>query len=175
VRNGLCGCRGRVCLTVTSIMPATPLPPATSSQVQALSEYELSAYNICLLFENQLATVQSVRFVRLLGYLLLCAPNRSVRSEVAKCIHSRSNQSDLTDIGRSFESYVIVACEFHYQNPYISQNSFYTVKKYKGPTPLPSSHSSRSSVEDTRGPVISEIQEAPKNHASAKEQVSSCS
>jgi hypothetical protein len=100
-------------------MPGTPLPPATSPEVTAWAEYEpstLSAYYVCLEYESKLATSEDrVRLMRLLGYLLLHAPRRTIRSEVATWIHLRKPGSDLTDPGFSFESHVIVACEFRYQ------------------------------------------------------------
>ncbi|XP_006458932.1 hypothetical protein AGABI2DRAFT_115898 [Agaricus bisporus var. bisporus H97] len=137
---------------VTKI-PGTPLPKATSPKVQRFTQDEststLSAYTTCLQFEQQLATTAQVRLVRILGYLLLYAPNRDVRSEVANCIHSCKEQSNLTDIGSFFEVYVITP-----------------LKKYKGRTPAPSDYSSRPSFEETKDTII----EAPKNHQDAKAQ-----
>jgi hypothetical protein len=50
--------------------------------------------------------------VRILGFLLLNAPNWNIRSEVSKCIHSCEDSSDLTDAGAFFELYLILPCEF---------------------------------------------------------------
>ena len=93
----------------------TPLPKVDSSEVQCIVEDsdDLSAYNICLNHEEKLAASKDkLRYVRILGFLLLHAPNRGVRSEVTKCIHSRKNSSDLTDVGAFFERHVILPCEF---------------------------------------------------------------
>lgn len=80
-------------------MPGTPLPNTASPEVQRLAYEEpdsFSAYRTCLRF---LATTERVRFVRILGYLLIHAPNRAVRVKVANCIHSPNDQSNLTDLG----------------------------------------------------------------------------
>ncbi|KAH0836916.1 hypothetical protein J3R83DRAFT_8733 [Lanmaoa asiatica] len=115
----------------------THLPEVNSPQVQRIADEDpnyLSAYNICLKYELELAGLEDKqRFVRILGFLLLHAPNRGVRAEVAKCIHSRKDSSDLTDIGAFFERNVIL--------PF---------KKYKGRTPKPSQHPSRPSFEVTK-------------------------
>ncbi|EKM77895.1 hypothetical protein AGABI1DRAFT_129688 [Agaricus bisporus var. burnettii JB137-S8] len=130
----------------------TPLPKADSDQVQRFACDEpdsLSAYQVCLKFEEQLGTTENVRLVRILGYLLLYAPNRAVRDEVAKCIHSHRQKSDLMELGSFFECNVIAA-----------------FKKYKDRTPVSSEHSSRSSSETTD----SEITGPPRNHKDAKYQ-----
>ncbi|XP_006458875.1 hypothetical protein AGABI2DRAFT_115848 [Agaricus bisporus var. bisporus H97] len=135
----------------------TPLPKADSDQVQAFAYDEpksLSAYQVCLNFEEQLATTTRVRLVRILGYLLLYAPNRTVRNEVAKCIHSHKDQSDLVDAGAFFECNVIAA-----------------FKKHKGRTPTSSEQSSISSLEATKKETETEaVSEAPRNHKEAKSQ-----
>jgi hypothetical protein len=104
-------------------MPGTPLPPPTSPEVAAWAEDELntfSAYNVCLEYESTLtASEDRVRLVRLLGYLLVYAPRRTIRSKVAHWIHSRKPGSDLADLGEFFETHVIVACEFRHQIPCI--------------------------------------------------------
>ncbi|KAF7773453.1 hypothetical protein Agabi119p4_5620 [Agaricus bisporus var. burnettii] len=141
---------------VTKI-PVTSLPKATSPEVRIFTQDEptstLSAYTTCLQFEQQLATTAQVRLVRILGYLLLYAPNRDVRSEVANCIHSCKEQSNLTDIGSFFEVYVITP-----------------LKKYKSRTLAPNDYSSRPSFEETKKEMKDTIVEAPKNHQDAKAQ-----
>ncbi|KAN0091134.1 hypothetical protein V8E55_004700 [Tylopilus felleus] len=133
----------------------TPLPKVDSPEVQCIVEDsdDLSAYNICLNHEEKLAASKDkLRYVRILGFLLLHAPNRGVRSEVTKCIHSRKNSSDLTDVGAFFERHVIL--------PF---------KKYRGRTPKPSEHSSRPSFEAVKDEVKVNITQAPKNHKDAKD------
>ncbi|KAH0826493.1 hypothetical protein J3R83DRAFT_5497 [Lanmaoa asiatica] len=133
----------------------THLPEVNSPQVQRIADEDpnyLSAYNICLKYELELAGLEDKqRFVRILGFLLIHAPNRSVRAEVAKCIHSHKDSSDLTDIGAFFEHSVIL--------PF---------KKYKGRTPKPSQHPSRPSFEVTKEEIKKNITQAPKNHQDAK-------
>ena len=96
----------------------TPLPKVDSRHSPdvklILSDPDdLNAYNICLNYEEELAAFKDkLRHVRILGFLLLHAPNRGVRSEVTKCIHSRKDSSDLTDVGAFFERNVILPCEF---------------------------------------------------------------
>ena len=122
----------------------TPLPEVSSPQVQRIADEDpnyLSAYNICLKYEKELAAFKNnLRFVRILGFLLLHAPNRAVRSEVAKCIHSRNESSDLTDVGAFFERNVILPCE--------SICLFYSLHAN-----LPSLVQSRSTKAERRNPV----------------------
>ena len=93
----------------------TPLPKVDSPEVKLIlsDSNNLSVYNICLNYEEELAAFKNkLRYVRILGFLLLHAPNRGVRSEVTKCIHSCKDGSDLTDVGAFFERNVILPCEF---------------------------------------------------------------
>lgn len=94
---------------------STSLPEVHSPQVQRIADEDpnyLSAYNICLKYEKEFAAFKDkLRSVRILGFLLLHAPSRGVRSEVTKCIHSRQDSSNLTGVGAFFERYVIWPCE----------------------------------------------------------------
>ena len=162
---------------VTLAMP-TPLPTVDSPEVQRIAEEDsdnLSAYNICLSYEEELAAFEGkLRHVRILGFLLLHAPNRGVRSEVTKCIHSRKDSSDLTDVGAFFERNVILPCEFsiyHLHSVPIYLPSC-PVKKYRGRTLKPSEHPSRPSFEVEKGEVKVDITQAPRNHKDAKDHVS---
>jgi len=93
----------------------TALPKVGSPQVQQMAKEDpnyFSAYNICLLYEEEFAAnANKQRHIRILGYLLLNAPNRAVRSEVTRCIHSRQDDSDLVNFGALFERHVILPCE----------------------------------------------------------------
>ncbi|KAF8550034.1 hypothetical protein OG21DRAFT_1420364 [Imleria badia] len=134
----------------------TPLPKVNSPEVQRITNEDsdnLSAYNICLDYEEELAASKDkLRYVRILGFLLLHAPNRGVRSEVTKCILSRKQSSDLTDVGAFFERTVIL--------PF---------KKYRGRTPKPSEPPSRPSFEVVKAEVKVDITQASKNHKDAKD------
>ncbi|XP_006458873.1 hypothetical protein AGABI2DRAFT_191014 [Agaricus bisporus var. bisporus H97] len=135
-------------------MPSTPLPKPDSDEVQRFAYGEpnlLNAYQVCLDFEEQLALTEKVRLVRILGYLLLYAPNLSVCNEIAQSIHSCKDQSAFTDLGAFFEINII--------KPF---------KKHRGPTPTPSEHPSRPSFETTKKDIEAEITEAPRNHKEAK-------
>jgi hypothetical protein len=105
-------------------MPGTPLPNSDCDEVQILARdnpESLNAYGTCLNFEERLAETEKVRFVRILGYLLLYAPNWAVRNEVAQCIHLHKNQGELVDLGACFERNVILPCGFHYHFLHITQ------------------------------------------------------
>ncbi|KAF8138929.1 hypothetical protein EV363DRAFT_553096 [Boletus edulis] len=133
----------------------TPLPKLDSPEVQRIADEDsdnLSAYKICLDYEEELATFKDkLRYVRIIGFLLLHTPNRGVRSEVTKSIHSCKRSSDLADFGAFFERNVIV--------PF---------KKYRGRTPEPSEHPSRPFFEVENDEVKVDITRAPKSHKDAK-------
>ncbi|KAN0082941.1 hypothetical protein V8E55_008736 [Tylopilus felleus] len=133
----------------------TPLPKVDSPEVKLIlsDSNNLSVYNICLNYEEELAAFKNkLRYVRILGFLLLHAPNRGVRSEVTKCIHSCKDGSDLTDVGAFFERNVIL--------PF---------KKYRGRTPKTSEHPSRLSFEVVKDEVKVDITQASRNHKVAKD------
>ncbi len=95
-------------------MPA--LPKADSSLVQGMADQYadfLSAYNVCLEYEKEVATdADKPRYIRILGFLLLYAPSYAVRTEVARSIHSRGDDNVLAELGAFFERNVIVPCKF---------------------------------------------------------------
>ncbi|KAF8437264.1 hypothetical protein L210DRAFT_3406198, partial [Boletus edulis BED1] len=91
-------------------------------------------------------------YVRIIGFLLLHTPNRGVRSEVTKSVHSCKHSSDLADFGAFFERNVIV--------PHHS--------RYRGRTPEPSEHPSRPFFEVENDEVKVDITRAPKSHKDAK-------
>ncbi|KAI9455641.1 hypothetical protein HD554DRAFT_1032484 [Boletus coccyginus] len=134
----------------------TPLPKVDSPEIQRIADEDsgdLSAYKICLDYEEELAAFEDkLRNVRILGFLLLHVPNQGVRSEVTKCIHSLKHSSDLTDVGAFFERSVIL--------PF---------KKYRGRTPKPSERPSRPSFEVVKDQVKVDITLAPENHEDAKD------
>ena len=92
-------------------MPA--LPETSSSQVKEMADQDanyLSGYNVCLEYEKSARNADELRFVRILGFLLLNAPTRDIRSEVTKCIHSRRDDAGLFDFGAFIEQHLIVPC-----------------------------------------------------------------
>jgi len=94
-----------------AIMPA--LPAIEDPQVQRMASEDAKAYLVCLEYEKEFATIAGkLRCVRVLGFLLLYAPNRDVRIEVTKCILSCEDDNDLVNLDSFFERYVILPCEF---------------------------------------------------------------
>jgi len=159
--------------------PSIALPKADSLKIQQMANEDpnyLSAYNICLQCEEQFAGKENkLRYIRILGYLLLNAPNRAVRSEVTRCIHSRQDDSDVVDLGSFFERYFILPCEFPGTILAVCMPIYppsFPVLKFKGRTPSPSYHPSRPSFQAVKGQIKDDIREAPKNHSDAKIRVS---
>ncbi len=95
-------------------MPA--LPETDSPLVQSMADQHadfLGAYNVCLEYEKEVATdADKLRYVRILGFLLLHAPSYAVRTEVTRYIHSRGDDNVLAELGAFFERNVIVPREF---------------------------------------------------------------
>jgi len=134
----------------------TALPKANTLPVQQMANEDpnyLSAYNICLLHEEELAAnANKLRCIRILGYLLLNAPNRAVRSEINRCIHSRQDDSELVDFGALFERHVILP-----------------LMKCKGRTPTPSHYTPGMYFRTARDQMKVDALEPPKNHNDAKD------
>ncbi|KAF5388374.1 hypothetical protein D9615_000746 [Tricholomella constricta] len=132
-----------------------PLPALDDPQAQRIvnEASDVKAYLICLEYEKEFTAIAGkLRCVRILGFLLLNAPNQDVRMEVTKCILSCKDESDLVNLGSFFERYVIL--------PF---------KKFKGRTPSSSAHPSRPSFEAVKRQVKVDIREVPKNHKAAKD------
>ena len=140
----------------------------------------LSAYNVCLDYEQAFAAkLNQQRNIRTLGYLLLLCPEdvtAGVRAEVSKSIHSCENKEDVAALGAFFELYLIKPCELSVCHPRFLHpthlRNIYLVLKFKGRTPAPSDHPSRSSFDIDKQRMIVDITEAPKDHKAAKFQVS---
>ena len=94
----------------------TPLPEPEALEVQDNFQSDpnlLKAYNICYILQQESQTnVRDTRYSRILGHLLLHAPNRSVREEVSKCISSCSDNETLLSLGEFFQTHVLVPCEY---------------------------------------------------------------
>jgi hypothetical protein len=88
------------------------LPTIDDPQVQHMSNEDAKAYHVCLTYEKEYATIASkLRCVRILGFLLLNAPNQDVRIEVTKSILSCGDGGELVDLGSFLERNVILPCE----------------------------------------------------------------
>ncbi|RDB20369.1 hypothetical protein Hypma_012576 [Hypsizygus marmoreus] len=136
----------------------SPEPLPSRSQIATQLPNVISAYDVCLQFEKFASTQQDPRFIisaRVLGYLFLHAPSDRALAEVVNTIHSCSQDHDtLYALGEAFVTWFIRA-----------------FRKYKGRTPLSSDHSrSRPSFDRDRSFLKVSIQEAPKDHSTAKGQ-----
>ncbi|EPQ61155.1 hypothetical protein GLOTRDRAFT_109333 [Gloeophyllum trabeum ATCC 11539] len=136
---------------------AQPLPPQVDVAALLHPENAVSAYNVCLRFEESVSTKQDTERIisaRILGYLLLHPSSHGSLSEIVKEIHSCSEDYDaLHNLGQAFLDYFIRA-----------------FRKYKGRTPFTSDHPSRPSFDQQRLLLKASIKEAPKSHSTAKAQ-----
>ncbi|KAF5374168.1 hypothetical protein D9615_008901 [Tricholomella constricta] len=134
------------------------LPPVNSPEVAQLGPSELSAYRVCLAFEQQVTEQISVIHARILGYLILHAPTENGRHEVVKAIHSCNKDFEvLSELGQAFLDYFI--------RPF---------KELRRWTPASSDNSSRTSSDEDEED-LQELEtipkpEAPKNRLDAKNQ-----
>ncbi|KAK0442704.1 uncharacterized protein EV420DRAFT_1074311 [Desarmillaria tabescens] len=136
-------------------MPGVTLPPITSVTIlDGLDANYTSAYETCLEFEKSApANSDALIHARILGYLIIHSPSRTVLHEVVKAIQScTGDYSELSQLGQIFIDYFI--------RPF---------KKFKGRTPASSDDSSRQSSDKLKRDLRSRIQEAPKTHREAKD------
>ena len=167
-------------LLLTQPIAMPPLPQANDPRVQQLGNQHLSAYDVCLDYEQAFAAkLNQQRNVRTLGYLLLLCPEdvaTGVRAEVSESIHSCKNKEDVAALGASFELYLIKPRELSVCHPRFLHPTYlwniYLVLKFKGRTPPPSDHPSRSSFDIDKQRMIVDVTEAPKDHKAAKLQAS---
>ena len=89
------------------------LPPANNSEAAQLGPNALSAYKVCLAFQQKFTEEILIIHARILGYLILHAPNLNVRHEIVKEIHSCNNDFELlSKLGQSFIDYYICPCKY---------------------------------------------------------------
>ncbi|KAK0442709.1 uncharacterized protein EV420DRAFT_1074455 [Desarmillaria tabescens] len=137
------------------VQVAAALPPVTSvTMLDGLDGNYISAYEACLEFEKSApADSDALIHARILGYLIIHSPSRTVLHEVVKAIQScAGDYSELSQLGQIFIDYFI--------RPF---------KKFKGRTPASSDDSSRQSSDKLKRDLRSRIQEAPKTHREAKD------
>lgn len=152
---------------------ARKLPPENSDELKTLSPNELSAYIVCLTFQEQVAEETNIIHARLLGYLILHAPNQIARSEMVRAIHScEGDFGRLSELGQLYINCFIRACKSSFGIGKALGSNPHSVKKYKGRTPASSDHPSRPSFEKRRKDIQSTILKAPTTYKDAKEQVS---
>lgn len=130
--------------------------PSDAAECHNLGPDESHAYNVCRDFEERATVSNNVRdimHVRILGYLVLHSPSATARREVVKDILSCDDDyATLAALGLSFLNHCIRL-----------------FRKYKGKTPSPSFHPCRPSFDETKEAMSAEIEEAPRNHATAKQ------
>ncbi|EUC55416.1 HNH endonuclease [Rhizoctonia solani AG-3 Rhs1AP] len=95
---------------------------------------------------------QSPILIRVLGWMLIYAPNEAGRSDVARTINQCQNDADIVEAGKRYLQYF--------------------VKYFRGtsnkPTPTPSNHPSRPSMDALRDEILNTIDQAPTSHTDAK-------
>ncbi|CAE6460738.1 hypothetical protein ACGC1H_005326 [Rhizoctonia solani] len=127
-------------------MPATPLPPLDGLFVgqQAVQ----TAYLRILPLERTHA-----RHMRILGYMMIHAPVEEGRADVARSINECSTDLEVVELGQHYFQYFV--------------KYFQTLANK--PTPTPSNHPSRPSVDARRDAILASIQQAPASHSEAKD------
>jgi len=71
------------------------------------------AYEVCLMYESQLAAEDDRRWIRILGYLLLYAHKEGARIYLANTImYIKDEPGLLVKLGQLIEQHVILPCEF---------------------------------------------------------------
>ncbi|KAG9225746.1 hypothetical protein CCMSSC00406_0007756 [Pleurotus cornucopiae] len=131
------------------------IPAPDNVAAQLPNPNAISAYNICFDLEQSASTPINNKHLiaaRVLGYLILHAPSHHALAEVVKTIHScRQNNLTLYALGEAFIVWFI--------RPF---------KKCKGRTPDSSLHPSRPSFGKDAAALKASIQEAPRDHSTAK-------
>ncbi|KEP50015.1 hypothetical protein V565_088490 [Rhizoctonia solani 123E] len=122
----------------------TPLPPL-SNLFQGV-EAARTAYERILPMENENPVL-----IRILGWMLIHAPNVDGRAHVAQGINQCLNSSKIIELGKH-----------HFQ---------YFVKYFKATAnkPTQSSHPSRPSIDTLRDLILDSLDEPPANHSQAED------
>jgi len=157
------------------------LPLLTELPQRILDDpYTKSVYTQCLGLEKVVQSRidakqdvgRSMIYCRILGYLLIHAPNDQARAKVRRDIVSATTDQAMLDLGakifRSFRKIVYVHSCVH-----CSTSSSVPVRSTKGPVPIPSRHPSRPSFDTLAGMIKEILQEAPQSHSVGKMQVNS--
>ncbi|KIK16681.1 hypothetical protein PISMIDRAFT_255289 [Pisolithus microcarpus 441] len=140
--------------------PANTLPPWIRQHPQ--SHGIESAYNICLDLETwiqrevDLGTGMEKAMIhcRILGYLFHHFPSRDIEPFVGEIASTGGQPDELLKLGERFYAYFVKL-----------------LMSNKETTPVPSSHSSRLSVDNLADKIVDELKEAPQNHETAKKLV----
>ena len=112
-----------------------------------------SAYSRTLLLEEAAADadrkVREQRLVhaRILGYLIREGPSLQASEHVAKEVNSCEDDDQMFKIGEMYHLHFIRPCEPPSPHRFCLSDGLLIVKRYKGPTPMPSLYPSRPSFE----------------------------
>jgi hypothetical protein len=141
----------------------------------------MSAYNICLTRERELAdeNVKDIKmdliYIRILGYLLIYAPTDKAVHTL--CLEIVSAEREATgrgifEVGKIYFNHYVIACML----PRLLCPVFYLtqspVRSNKGRTPVPSNHASRPFFDTIADMINDTLEEAPQSRATAKRKVS---
>ena len=110
----------------------TPLPPSTSQIVQKRLSASgvLGAYNVCLGYQEQHAEDETKsRHVRVLGYMLLEAPQATLQSEVTREIHSCTTAVEFVALGAFYEEHFLFACKYTFWCDSLRLSSIFSQKR----------------------------------------------
>ncbi|KDN33842.1 hypothetical protein RSAG8_13061, partial [Rhizoctonia solani AG-8 WAC10335] len=125
-------------------MKATPLPPLGNL---FQGEEAVRAYERIIPLENENPVL-----IRILGWMLIHAPNEDGRAYVARSINRCLNDPEIIEAGR-----------YHFQ---------YFVKYFQTvankPTLATSEHPSQPSIDTLRDTILNSVDQAPTNHSQAK-------
>lgn len=160
---------------MSSFWRPTPLPSLDVFNEKLKVEHshrvtQQSAYKFCLELEKS-TVAKTVMHARVLGYLILHAPNHAAEAEIAKSIVScAGNIEKLDELGESFVKWFINVCK-HDTYTICLPTPWPIVRKSKGRAPIPSYHPSRPSFDREREVMSAQLEAAPKEHEDAKAQV----
>jgi hypothetical protein len=160
-----------------------PLPsqlPESLNHSDSISEIR-SAYSKILQLEKAAADAdREVRekrliYARILGYLIREGPSIQASKCVAEEVNLCEDNDQMNNLGEMYHLQFIRPCEPPSLYRYYPFDGVLIVKKYKGPTPLPSTHPSRPSFETKKEMMVDMLREGdepPRSHAQAKKNVS---
>lgn len=128
-------------------MAAVPLP-LTHPRLEG-SQPALAAYARLLPLESEHPVD-----VRLCGWMMIHAPVEAGRDYVAECVNRCTNDEDIIAVGQGYLLYFVA----------------YFRATLNRPTPSPSTHPSRPSMDLLQADIAAMLREAPKNHSDARKQ-----
>ncbi|CAE6458116.1 hypothetical protein ACGC1H_006836 [Rhizoctonia solani] len=123
----------------------TPLPPLGNLFEGA--EPVRTAYQRILPLQNA-----NPIFIRVLGWMLIHAPNEAGRADVARSINLCQTDPQVIAVGQRYFQYFV---------------KYFKATANK-PTPTPSDHPSRPSMDVLRDEILNTIEQAPTGHTEAK-------